>query len=114
MGLVLAQKNPHVQVHVVDHDARRIKEWNSDRVPAREPGVEELMFGPHAVLDRSSKVENDLVENPSALTGDFARSGRPRRLLNVYFSSNVHAGIVASDMVFLCLDAQSSHDVRIS
>lgn len=40
---VIANKAPSVEVTVVDVNARRIAEWNSDHLPIFEPGLDELV-----------------------------------------------------------------------
>ncbi|VEL17831.1 unnamed protein product [Protopolystoma xenopodis] len=40
---VIAYKCPNVQVHVVDQDATRIDEWNSDNLPIFEPNLHEIV-----------------------------------------------------------------------
>lgn len=36
-------KNPHIQVTIVDLNARRIEAWNSDELPIYEPGLYEVV-----------------------------------------------------------------------
>ncbi len=40
---VIAQKNPHRKVYVVDINADRIAAWNSDALPIYEPGLQEVV-----------------------------------------------------------------------
>lgn len=40
---MIAYKCPQYRITVVDISARRIEEWNSDRLPIYEPGLEELV-----------------------------------------------------------------------
>lgn len=40
---VIALKAPDIQVTVVDMNATRIAEWNSDRLPVYEPGLDEVV-----------------------------------------------------------------------
>ncbi|PWY95007.1 UDP-glucose dehydrogenase Ugd1 [Aspergillus sclerotioniger CBS 115572] len=76
---VLASQNPHVQFCVVDNDAALIAAWNSDRLPVFEPGLDELLVQP-----------------------------RKRKLANLTFSTSVHAGVVAADLIFLCAETSST------
>lgn len=40
---VIAQKNPHIQVTIVDINPVRIAAWNSDTLPIYEPGLDEVV-----------------------------------------------------------------------
>ncbi|MGH8019451.1 MAG: nucleotide sugar dehydrogenase, partial [Opitutaceae bacterium] len=40
---MIALKCPDIQVNVVDINAQRIAEWNSDRLPVFEPGLDEVV-----------------------------------------------------------------------
>lgn len=40
---MIALKAPDIEVHVVDMNANRIAEWNSDRLPVYEPGLDEVV-----------------------------------------------------------------------
>jgi UDPglucose 6-dehydrogenase len=40
---VIAAKNPHIQVTIVDLNALRIAAWNSDELPIYEPGLDEVV-----------------------------------------------------------------------
>ncbi|KIW02350.1 uncharacterized protein PV09_06172 [Verruconis gallopava] len=40
---ILALKNPHIQVNVVDKDTARIAQWNSKHLPVYEPGLNEIV-----------------------------------------------------------------------
>jgi UDPglucose 6-dehydrogenase len=40
---VVADKCPHIEVHIVDMNAARIAAWNSDKLPIYEPGLEEIV-----------------------------------------------------------------------
>lgn len=40
---VIAAKNPHIQVTIVDLNAARIEAWNSDVLPIYEPGLDEVV-----------------------------------------------------------------------
>ena len=72
---VIAQKNPHIKVYVVDMNEDKIKAWNSknlDNLPVYEPGL--------------SKVVNET-------------RGR-----NLFFSTNVDKYIEEADMVFISVN----------
>ena len=36
---IIAQKNPKINVHVVDMNANKITAWNSENLPVYEPGL---------------------------------------------------------------------------
>ncbi|EGX52577.1 hypothetical protein AOL_s00007g565 [Orbilia oligospora ATCC 24927] len=40
---VIAHKNPHIKVTIVDLNAARIAAWNSDELPIYEPGLDEVV-----------------------------------------------------------------------
>lgn len=40
---MIACKNPHIQVTIVDLNEARIAAWNSDKLPIYEPGLEEVV-----------------------------------------------------------------------
>lgn len=40
---MIAQQCPHIEVHVVDINAARIAQWNSDELPIYEPGLHEVV-----------------------------------------------------------------------
>jgi UDPglucose 6-dehydrogenase len=100
-AIALASQNPQVQFHVVDGDPRLITAWNSDRLPIREPGLEELVFEDHAVASERPKKQ---VDQQVELHEPVMCQPRIRKLRNITFSTNIHAGIAASDIIFLCVD----------
>ncbi|GFF38088.1 UDP-glucose 6-dehydrogenase [Aspergillus udagawae] len=100
-AIVLASQNPHVQFHVVDGDPRLITAWNSDRLPIREPGLEELVFEDQAVASERPKKQ---VDQQVEMHEPVLCQPRIRKLRNITFSTNIHAGIAASDIIFLCVD----------
>ncbi|KAH8432065.1 putative UDP-glucose dehydrogenase Ugd1 [Aspergillus melleus] len=108
-GLVLASQNPHVQFYIVDGDERLISAWNSDRVPISEPGVEELLFEDAEIVSPEARASLE----PESEFGEFvSQLPRARKLHNVTFSTNLHAGITPSDMVFLCLETRVGTDIE--
>ena len=40
---VIAQKNPHIKVHVVDMNVNKIEAWNSKDLPVYEPGLSKVV-----------------------------------------------------------------------
>lgn len=77
---VMAENCPGVDIHVVDHDQRRIDGWNNlngSELPVFEPGLQD-------VVDRVR--------------------GR-----NLYFSTDVAGAIRVADMVFLSVNTPTKH-----
>ena len=97
---VLASQNPHVQFCVVDNDAGLIAAWNSDRLPVFEPGLDEMLFeeAPGLDLDATAVPEQSIASSQP----------RKRKLANLTFSTNIHAGVVAADLIFLCAETSST------
>ncbi|PYH49904.1 putative UDP-glucose dehydrogenase Ugd1 [Aspergillus saccharolyticus JOP 1030-1] len=103
-AVILASQNPHVQFCVVDRDPSLIDAWNSDRPPVFEPGLEELLFDdpPGFAMDATScPAQPETVDS-------LDRSRRPRKLTNLTFSTNIQAGVVAADLVFLCVECAAN------
>ena len=86
-ALVLADRNPNVQVDVADRETTRIAAWCSDYAPVNEPGVDELLF------DDTLEVKEDTMYSQEV--------HRKRRLANVIFSTDIAGCIAAADAVFL-------------
>lgn len=75
-GAVIANKNPNVQVTIVDLNSERIQAWNSDTLPVYEPGLAGLV--------------------------KTARDGIPGvRKPNLFFSTQVDKAIAEADLVFI-------------
>lgn len=72
---VIANKAPHLNVTVVDIDARRIEAWNSDTLPVYEPNLFQLV-------------------KP-------ARDGSESRPANLFFSTKIDEKIREADIVFI-------------
>lgn len=105
--MVLAKQNPNVQFYVVDSDPRLIAAWNSDKLPLAEPGLEDIFF--EQTSDEPPSPRSITSEMPLYMPGSMDElidktplSRRVRKIRNITFSTNVHAGITAADMVFLC------------
>ncbi|KAA8643808.1 putative UDP-glucose dehydrogenase Ugd1 [Aspergillus tanneri] len=104
-AIVLASQNPHIPFHVVDSDEQLIAAWNSDRVPVPEPGLEEMLFED---ATESSPTQNGAVDQDSEFGAFVSQLPRARKLKNINFSTNVHAGVTVADLIFLCAEARSS------
>lgn len=85
---MIAFKNPHIRVTVVDLDATRIRRWNSRHPPIYEPGLEEVV-----------RVARDGTTQES--TGV---SAIPARQPNLFFSTEVGKCISEADMVFIAVN----------
>ena len=72
---VIAQKNPHLNIYVVDMNADKIAAWNSENLgnlPVYEPGLSDVV----------SQTRNK----------------------NLFFSSDVDRYIIESDMIFISVN----------
>lgn len=69
---VIAQRCPHIQVTIVDINAQRIADWQTDDLPVYEPGLLEVV-----------------------------REARGR---NLFFSTDIEAGIRQADMIFISVN----------
>ncbi|KAL3477106.1 hypothetical protein BJX99DRAFT_257794 [Aspergillus californicus] len=101
-GIILASRNPGVEFCVVDCDERLIASWKSESLPFVEPGLEEILF------DDCIDVDTKRISSPD-VTGTEAETtvvtAQPRRKLpNLAFSTDVHAGVAAADVIFLCVE----------
>ncbi|KAK5046160.1 hypothetical protein LTR84_008617 [Exophiala bonariae] len=75
-GAIIASKNPHVQVTIVDLNSQRIQAWNSESLPVYEPGLAGIV--------------------------KTARDGIPGfRKANLFFSTQVDKAISEADLVFI-------------
>ncbi|MBN1226005.1 MAG: hypothetical protein JXA79_03355 [Deltaproteobacteria bacterium] len=54
---MIAYKCPQYKVTVVDIDAERIKQWNSDNLPIYEPGLDEIV---KKIRDRNLFFSDDI------------------------------------------------------
>lgn len=75
---VIANKNPEIDVTVVDLTQSRIDAWNSDHLPIYEPGLQEV------------------VELP--------RNGSETRRPNLFFSTDVAGAIDKADLIFISVN----------
>ncbi|PYH77505.1 UDP-glucose dehydrogenase Ugd1 [Aspergillus uvarum CBS 121591] len=104
-AIILASQNPHVQFCVVDRDASLIEAWKSDRPPVLEPGLEDLLFDdPPGFAMAASSLPEEAKVNDSSQSKSVERTRRQRKLANLAFSTNIHAGVVSADLVFLCVE----------
>lgn len=67
---VIAAKNPHRKVTVVDINADRINAWNSDNLPIYEPGLKEVVESCRGKnLFFTTDLEKSIVENDIIFVG---------------------------------------------
>ncbi|KAJ5344805.1 hypothetical protein N7452_002809 [Penicillium brevicompactum] len=101
---VLALKNPHIRVTVVDKDERRIRRWNSRHLPIYEPGLAEIVRISRDGLSQapentvpSSNDDSEHVNSQSSPASTF-------RAPNLFFSANVAECIRESDIVIIAVN----------
>lgn len=75
---LIANKNPNIEVTVVDLSEPRIAAWNSSILPIFEPGLQ------------------DIVE--------VARDGSDGRIPNLHFSTDVSGAILNADLIFIAVN----------
>ncbi|KAL4782319.1 hypothetical protein BJX76DRAFT_369225 [Aspergillus varians] len=106
-GIVLASHNPDIQFCIVDSNERVIQAWKSDSLPLSEPGLEDVFFDDQCLKVQGSD-EPPTAEQSSSKDMLLVDSvHRRRKLSNLTFSTNVHAGVAAADLIFLCLDMET-------
>ncbi|KAL4866543.1 hypothetical protein BDV12DRAFT_210380 [Aspergillus spectabilis] len=102
-GIALASRNPEVQFCVVDTDERVINAWNSDTLPVFEPGLEEIFFDDQCINARSERGQGGSTDQIV-----FNNCERRRKLSNLIFSTNIHAAVSAAELIFLCIEMDST------
>ncbi|PWY69721.1 UDP-glucose dehydrogenase Ugd1 [Aspergillus heteromorphus CBS 117.55] len=101
-AIVLASQNPHIQFCVLDGDESLIAAWNSDRLPVFEPGLEAMLFEEPSGFAQDAPATSEQSMDLNSI------QPRKRKLANLTFSTNVHAGVVAADLIFLCAETPST------
>lgn len=81
---MIANKNPHIQVTVVDLSQTRIDAWNSSHLPIYEPGLHEIVA--------------------RARDGSAPESSDGERPANLHFSTDVDTAIAEADLVFVSVN----------
>ena len=74
---------PHIQVEVVDLNAKRVDAWNSSNLPIYEPGLFPIVQA--------------------------ARDGRNGKKPNLHFSTDVKGAIHRADLIFLCVPTPTKY-----
>ncbi|KAL4959706.1 putative UDP-glucose dehydrogenase Ugd1 [Aspergillus stella-maris] len=106
-AVTLAKHNPDIEFSVVDRRKDLIKAWNSDDLPIAEAGLEEIFFD-DAYLDGRAESTAAGEQEPSSPEALVYHSERRRKLPNLAFSMNVHAGVASADVIFLCVEMEST------
>ena len=75
---VIANKNPGIDVTVVDLSLDKINAWNSSQLPIYEPGLQEIV--------------------------EPARDGSSERQPNLFFSTDVEGAIASADLIFISVN----------
>ncbi|KAJ6094475.1 hypothetical protein N7467_001988 [Penicillium canescens] len=110
---VIAYKNPHLRVTVVDKDERRIRRWNSQHLPIYEPGLAEIVrISRDGLRGDSTPASSDVVTaEPQISTEGEQENGEtnstfasPDRKPNLFFSANVAKCIRESDIVIIAVN----------
>lgn len=94
---IVAYKNPHVKVTVVDRDDRRIRRWNSRHLPIYEPGLAEIVRIARDGLQCSQQIQDSGNETQGIPELD-------ARTPNLFFSADVSRCIRDSDVVFIAVN----------
>lgn len=97
---MIALKNPHIRVTVVDKDERRIRRWNSRHLPIYEPGLAEIVRVSRDGLSHSEQMpahtDDQTVSQSSTINSP--------RAPNLFFSANVADCIRESDIVIIAVN----------
>ncbi|CAG8039411.1 unnamed protein product [Penicillium salamii] len=101
---VIALKNPHIRVTVVDKDERRIRRWNSRHLPIYEPGLAEIVRVSRDGLSPSSEKKSTQTDDDNKYTESQIPGINSLRAPNLFFSANVAECIRESDIVIIAVN----------
>ncbi|KAL0775916.1 hypothetical protein CaCOL14_007203 [Colletotrichum acutatum] len=121
---VIAYKNPHIRVTIVDRDERRIRRWNSKHPPIYEPGLRNIVrvardgtkeysapVSSHYVkMDRcetfspSSSVTSECGSQCGESSSSSSSISVPPRQPNLFFSTDVSRCISEADVVLVAVN----------
>ncbi|KXH46912.1 nucleotide sugar dehydrogenase [Colletotrichum nymphaeae SA-01] len=119
---VIAFKNPHIRVTIVDRDERRIRRWNSKHPPIYEPGLRDIVrVARDGTKEYSTPVSSDSVKmdryetfSPSSsITSEcgsqcgensISNISVPPRQPNLFFSTDVSRCISEADVVLIAVN----------
>ncbi|KAK1624414.1 nucleotide sugar dehydrogenase [Colletotrichum phormii] len=107
---VIAFKNPHLRVTIVDRDERRIRRWNSKHPPIYEPGLRDIVRvardGTNAYSQPNEPSKLDRCETSSSLSSVTSDTSTtvPSRQPNLFFSTDVSRCISEADVVLVAVN----------
>ncbi|KAI9815158.1 MAG: hypothetical protein M1832_005560 [Thelocarpon impressellum] len=123
---VIAYKNPHLNVTIVDLDPGRIEAWKSSALPIYEPGLSEIVSvvrdgvplktSGHNSTDDSTPqnaspggpggpgAENGLSGVGIRVDGDDTPADAAQRSPNLFFSTDVETAIDEADLIFVSVN----------
>ncbi|KAK1673521.1 nucleotide sugar dehydrogenase [Colletotrichum godetiae] len=121
---VIAFKNPHILVTIVDRDERRIRRWNSKHPPIYEPGLRDIVRvardGANAYSQPSEPSILDHCETSSSLSSVTSECGSqcgeggrnsssssntvPFRQSNLFFSTEVSRCISEAEVILIAVN----------
>ncbi|KAG7082648.1 UDP-glucose 6-dehydrogenase, partial [Colletotrichum scovillei] len=119
---VIAFKNPHIRVTIVDRDERRIRRWNSKHSPIYEPGLRDIVrVARDGTKEYSTPVSSDSVKmdrhqtfSPSSSVtsecgsqcgeNSISSISIPHRQPNLFFSTDVPRCISEADVVLIAVN----------
>ena len=103
-AIVLARKNPRLQVDVVDRNANLINSWDShtygSKFPIQEYGLEDLLY--------TCSCTTSSTGSEARRTEKCKCASQRIKLRNLQFSTDVAAKIHAAKIIFLCVDTPSA------
>lgn len=116
----MAFQNPHLNITVVDRDARRIQQWQSKHLPIYEPGLHPILrvardgseacsfvneTAPSDSLDSISSASSDDVSSCESQCGEHREEITiPARVPNLFFSTEVSRCISEADIVLIAIN----------
>ncbi|OHF03042.1 nucleotide sugar dehydrogenase [Colletotrichum orchidophilum] len=115
---VIAFKNPHIRVTIVDRDERRIRRWNSKHPPIYEPGLRDIVrvardgAKEYSVPSEHVKLGRhfETASSSSSVTSECgSQCGEgsitvPSRQPNLFFSTEVSRCISEADIVLVAVN----------
>ncbi|EXF83893.1 nucleotide sugar dehydrogenase [Colletotrichum fioriniae PJ7] len=117
---VIAFKNPHIRVTIVDRDERRIRRWNSKHPPIYEPGLRDIVRvardgtkgcsapvpSDPARLDRCETFSpsSSVTSECGSQCGESSNISVPPRQPNLFFSTDVSRCISEADVVLIAVN----------
>lgn len=113
----MAFQNPHIKITVVDRDASRIAQWNSNHLPLYEPGLHEII---RIARDGSKETSflNEPIQSESSISSRSSVSSEcesqclehqeyihlPARSPNLFFSTEISRSISEADIILVAVN----------